>query len=380
MGPAVKNKLIYFMGLKGGVGCSILSSLLARIASKKGLKIGLADSTPSPYSLVPSYLSLPPAQHHLLQLQPYRDRLTPKVVESFFALSPDGVAHIPIKPDDETPAPFHQVFPLLESLSQCFDFLWLDLSSFPHDQYLSFWERNPRAVFISSLDPSSLTAAQQWQKRLLSRHFQLQQFGLVLNHQSASPTAPKDVASWMRHFTYLGAVPFLGEDLSIQAFEGRALPAPAEKCLSQLCEKILALAAEPSVGSPGPSNPAPSHRKAPPPDEGPRSSGTLSLEQIHSLHQKLLEHLRRSGDLKDPKNNEWSQRQSLEPHAREILDQLIQDEGIPDRETRQKLATETLNLAFGLGPLEPLLQNEEITEIMVNGPHRVYVEKKGCLN
>src|SRR6185295_19940694 len=31
------------------------------------------------------------------------------------------------------------------------------------------------------------------------------------------------------------------------------------------------------------------------------------------------------------------------------------------------------------GPLEPLLQNEEITEIMVNGPNQVYVEKKGLL-
>jgi pilus assembly protein CpaF len=32
---------------------------------------------------------------------------------------------------------------------------------------------------------------------------------------------------------------------------------------------------------------------------------------------------------------------------------------------------------LGFGPLEPLLNDEEVTEVMVNGPHLIYVEKKG---
>ena len=43
------------------------------------------------------------------------------------------------------------------------------------------------------------------------------------------------------------------------------------------------------------------------------------------------------------------------------------------------MVAETLNLTFGLGPLEPFLKDEEITEIMVNGPGSIYVEKKGLL-
>nr|WP_281417307.1 CpaF family protein [Plastoroseomonas hellenica] len=34
---------------------------------------------------------------------------------------------------------------------------------------------------------------------------------------------------------------------------------------------------------------------------------------------------------------------------------------------------------LGLGPLEPLLEDESITDIMVNGPHRVFVEQRGKL-
>ena len=35
---------------------------------------------------------------------------------------------------------------------------------------------------------------------------------------------------------------------------------------------------------------------------------------------------------------------------------------------------------LGLGPLEPLLADETITDIMVNGPKQVYVERKGKLD
>ncbi len=44
---------------------------------------------------------------------------------------------------------------------------------------------------------------------------------------------------------------------------------------------------------------------------------------------------------------------------------------------RMKLAEEMLDDIVGYGPLEPLLRDSSITEIMVNGPDKVYIEKKG---
>jgi pilus assembly protein CpaF len=46
------------------------------------------------------------------------------------------------------------------------------------------------------------------------------------------------------------------------------------------------------------------------------------------------------------------------------------------REQRQ-LAGELVNDMLGLGPLEPLFEDDSITDIMVNGPHRVFVERHG---
>ncbi len=49
------------------------------------------------------------------------------------------------------------------------------------------------------------------------------------------------------------------------------------------------------------------------------------------------------------------------------------------RTERSKLLKEIYNDVMGLGPLEALLNDNEVTEIMVNGPYRVYVERKGKL-
>ena len=47
---------------------------------------------------------------------------------------------------------------------------------------------------------------------------------------------------------------------------------------------------------------------------------------------------------------------------------------------QRALARELVNDMLGLGPLEPLLEDDLITDIMVNGPERVFVERRGKLD
>ncbi len=49
------------------------------------------------------------------------------------------------------------------------------------------------------------------------------------------------------------------------------------------------------------------------------------------------------------------------------------------QDLRGMILNEVLNELLGYGPLEPLLKDPEVTEVMVNGPKKVYVEKKGQL-
>ena len=46
---------------------------------------------------------------------------------------------------------------------------------------------------------------------------------------------------------------------------------------------------------------------------------------------------------------------------------------------RQRLIREVHDDVLGLGPLQPLIDDKDVTEIMVNGPYKVYIERKGKL-
>ena len=62
-----------------------------------------------------------------------------------------------------------------------------------------------------------------------------------------------------------------------------------------------------------------------------------------------------------------------------ISEILVQEKiGLNQREQRD-LVTLLLNDMLGLGPLEPLLGDDDVSEIMVNGPNTVYAERKGKL-
>jgi pilus assembly protein CpaF len=52
---------------------------------------------------------------------------------------------------------------------------------------------------------------------------------------------------------------------------------------------------------------------------------------------------------------------------------------LPPDIDRQRLAEELMAEVFGLGPLEKLLQDPDVSDILVNDPFNVYVERNGCL-
>ena len=62
----------------------------------------------------------------------------------------------------------------------------------------------------------------------------------------------------------------------------------------------------------------------------------------------------------------------------DVRDQLAQETGI-SRDDRQRIALEVTDDILGHGPLERLLADESVTEIMVNGPYDIWIERGGRL-
>jgi len=60
------------------------------------------------------------------------------------------------------------------------------------------------------------------------------------------------------------------------------------------------------------------------------------------------------------------------------IERIVRDEGIPlNAGERDRLIEEVLDEVFGLGPLESLMKDPTISDIMVNGPDSIYVERFG---
>src|SRR5271156_11306 len=100
----------------------------------------------------------------------------------------------------------------------------------------------------------------------------------------------------------------------------------------------------------------------------------LQQEIKSAVHQGLIKRL----DLEKialMHENPGSQQQLIA-----VIQQLIGEENIPlSSAERDRLAQEVLDEVFGLGPLEPLLQDRTINDILVNTYNAVYVERRGVL-
>lgn len=91
------------------------------------------------------------------------------------------------------------------------------------------------------------------------------------------------------------------------------------------------------------------------------------------IHSKLLNSL-------SPDQLKALNKDGVREEIGNVLERLITEEQIPmTLNERERLIEEVLDEVFGLGPLEPLLKDPAISDIMVNGFDSVYVERGGQL-
>jgi pilus assembly protein CpaF len=70
----------------------------------------------------------------------------------------------------------------------------------------------------------------------------------------------------------------------------------------------------------------------------------------------------------------------VDQQIRQILEDLLAEDGTPlSRREREQIVVDVQHEAFGLGPLESLMRDRTISDILVNGAREVYVERRGKL-
>ncbi len=127
---------------------------------------------------------------------------------------------------------------------------------------------------------------------------------------------------------------------------------------------------EPAL-EPEPVAPPPAAPKLQPVRVEPRANAVVK----ERVHQALIDSL--GPRLYDPHLPE----EELANSVRETLQEVIDSEETPlSKADRTRVIQEVSDDILGHGPLEPFLRDPEISEIMVNGPNSIYVERSGRLH
>ncbi len=116
--------------------------------------------------------------------------------------------------------------------------------------------------------------------------------------------------------------------------------------------------------------PLPLKEKLPVPNEKVDKYSDLKIK----VHQEVIEKIDQ-----ELKQSDLSQEILAKKTQEMVISILEREAGFLPYSERQAIAAVITDEVLGFGPLEPLLKDNDITEIMVNGPRQVYVERKGKL-
>jgi pilus assembly protein CpaF len=145
-----------------------------------------------------------------------------------------------------------------------------------------------------------------------------------------------------------------------------ARPAPAAPATAAHAAAAHAAAA--------PAKPAAAPAQAPAPAPSRQQVSELN-EARNRVHQKLIQMM----DLKRLDVSRMGEKELREATRQMIEEVIAADKSIPPHLDKAKIGKAVLDEVVGLGPLEDLLADPTVTEIMVNRYDQIYIERKGKL-
>ncbi|EIP85000.1 MULTISPECIES: CpaF family protein [Burkholderia] len=153
---------------------------------------------------------------------------------------------------------------------------------------------------------------------------------------------------------------------------GRRIKLPTA---SPLAETPSAGADERPADAPLKIAPSPSNvpRAAPQPQPADGDEALIRSDTFRTIRTAVLSSMNLSAALMMPRAQV---REGVERVAREVI---MRDRLAVTLAEQVRIVDEILNDMFGVGPIEPLLADESVTDILVNGPDQVYVERGGRL-
>lgn len=320
-------KILLMLGAKDGVGVTQYVAQLA-IAQKSQQKICVIDADVDHAGDLAYHLNADERVHTAAQLRAHLERLRAEALHGYLCL-PSGVAALQMTLPD--PA-------VMQALALQYDLLIIDGGHMPVAALAEWLPWATVVGLVFTAEPLVVRAQTRYRAQLREQGLPPQRVIGIVNHWSQdNPTAR---AALQSHW---------GDDALVWSaadiFE-RVLQFPSR-------EFPLAHTTDAKI--------------------------TATDDRCRDVHRQLL-HQFLEHSAHSPHDPTWNA-EHLRAHTLTVLRQLLADMNLEwvQPPQREQLLQAVLSEALGLGPLEELMQDLSITEIMINGAGQIYVEKSGQL-
>ncbi|AHZ85761.1 ATPase, T2SS/T4P/T4SS family [Bdellovibrio bacteriovorus] len=376
--------LIAVVGGKGGVGKSVFAANFAcTIMNELRSQVLLIDADARSVGDQNVIMGLKP-QKTLKELASFQGSLNSQPMNTLVTMHQSGLAYLGAVrgPEESLNINPDLLGKLVEFFSRAYKFIIVDVGTELGPAQMAVLQEATAIMIVTTPEVLVVTQTQRLVNELLSATLPKDMFQLVINKASPTGLSPQTISNQLQ-LPFLGIIP---QDeatsmMSLQKYTPFVISAPkapvtaayydvARKLTGGILQRLKTL-----------SRPKPAPAAAAAAGDSASTGSTQGMDARTLLKIRIHNELIRTVDLKkllvDGKQDENKEKEVREKTKREIT--LIVDREAPDvaREERSKLIKEVLEEALGLGPLEDLLADPDVTEIMVNGNKRVFVEKSG---
>ncbi len=380
--------VIAIVGGKGGVGKSVfaanLSLTLLREMRQQTLLIDLDSNSCGDQNVI---LGLRP-QKGINDLCTSTAAMTEENIKQFISKHNSGLSFLPaVTSPDQTLDASAEVFKKqLYSISHYYKYIVVDLGTEINDLQLSILDHCNIVMVVTSPEVLVLNQTRKMISQLSRFTIPSNMIHIVVNKASRAAISPQAIMNNLKR-NVIGAIP--QDDVSAFGALQRAVPfvlsqpkAPISGAYNDVARNLTGglLQKLKSVSRPKRTTEASSSSvdnfDVVDDGKGRPDAMTLLKLQIHSQLIKEMDLKKDLTNMKGDKSKEKELRNKTQQVISNLTDRLAK--GI-SREERSQIIKQVLDESLGLGPLEELLEDKKVSEIMVNGANQIYAERGGKL-
>ncbi len=372
------GRVIIFHGGKAGEGKSLLAQNLAAMLGRRGRsRVMLFDLDPQARGEhnLRWGLAVGPT---LAELSGNLARFDENTIRGYFPRSRSGV-EVAVLAESEPGAmgvASHQILRALELFRMAYDFVVVDGLTGWDSLALNVLDVGDRILLVCSPDLVGLKQEREHVLHYQELKFPAAKIGLILN-RADMPGAlrPEDMEKALPGHKVLANIPFdlrTTEALNQQRELIAMFPnSPFAKAVKELARRLAEIEPGSVQASPGPDAGIDIKPSGTKPDYG------QIKERIHNLVLENSELKALASETIAAPAGQILLREKVEAVVASLM--ALEVPELTRREAREKLVQEVVDEVLGLGPLENLMRDPEVTEIMVNRREQIYIEKAGKL-